>query len=164
MAHDAGLGCGDPREIEMAGDAEAARENWHFVGPFKKMTLPARMQHLIYWGPLRRPMEWSLKTVLAPCAYIASVLYHDSFWYPWNVERATRQVLAGPWGRLFHNWQHLTPDAHGFGDLGGEPASAPRAGARALAQSVGILGTCIKEAPEFASHRRRARQPSHNVA
>src|SRR3981081_3464203 len=32
MAHDLGLGCGDPREIEIAGDQEAAAENWHFVG------------------------------------------------------------------------------------------------------------------------------------
>ena len=57
LAHDAGLGCGDPREIEIAGDHEAARENWQFVGPFKKMTFASRMQHKIYWGPLRKP--WS---------------------------------------------------------------------------------------------------------
>ena len=82
LAHDAGLGCGDPRDIEIVGDVEAANENWHFVGPFKKMTFASRMQHLIYWGPLRKPIEWSLKTVLAPWAYIASVIYHDSFWYP----------------------------------------------------------------------------------
>ena len=37
------------------------------------MTFASRMQHLIYWGPLRKPIEWSLKTVLAPWAYIASV-------------------------------------------------------------------------------------------
>ena len=31
---------------------------------------------------LKKPIEWSLKTWLAPWAYIASVLYHDTFWYP----------------------------------------------------------------------------------
>ena len=46
------------------------------------MTFASRMQHKIYWGPLKKPIEWSLKTVLAPWAYIASVVYHDSFWYP----------------------------------------------------------------------------------
>jgi len=102
--------------------------------------------------------------VLAPWAYIASVLYHDTFWYPWNVERTTRQVLQGVWGRLFQNWERLTPNADGFADVGVEPASAPRAGVRALAQSVGILGTCIKEAPEFASRRRRARPAPHRAA
>ena len=33
LAHDAGLGCGDPREIEIVGDLEAAKANWHFIGP-----------------------------------------------------------------------------------------------------------------------------------
>ena len=82
LAHDAGLGCGDPRDIRIVGDETAAAENWHFVGPFKKMTFASRMQHRIYWGPLRKPLAWSLKTVLAPWAYLASVLYHDTFWYP----------------------------------------------------------------------------------
>ena len=67
-----------------------------------------------------------------------------------------KQVLASPWGRLFQNWERLTSDADGFPDVGDEPATAPRARhARRSAQSVGILGTCIKEAPEFASRRRR---------
>ncbi len=52
MAHDLGLGCGDPRDIEVVGDLEAAKENWHFTGPFKKMTFASKMQHHIYWGPL----------------------------------------------------------------------------------------------------------------
>ena len=45
MAHDLGLGCGDPRDIEIVGDLEAAKENWQFTGPFKKMTFASRMQH-----------------------------------------------------------------------------------------------------------------------
>ncbi|MGH7342064.1 MAG: DUF362 domain-containing protein, partial [Candidatus Rokuibacteriota bacterium] len=101
MAHDMGLGCGDPREIEIVGDREAAGENWHFEGPFKKMTFASRMQHHIYWGPMKKPVEWSLKTVLAPWAYIASVIYHDSFWYPVNAKRMMHDALASPWGRLF---------------------------------------------------------------
>jgi hypothetical protein len=161
LAHERGLGCGDPREIEIVGDADAARENWRFVGPFQKMTFAARMQHKIYWGPLRRPMEWSLKTVLAPWAYIASVIYHDSFWYPLLARRHMAQVLASPWGRLFENWERLTPDADGFPDVGAAPAVAPRAGFRAFRQSLGILGTCLVEAPEFASRRRHRTQMGH---
>ena len=75
------------REIEIVGDAEAGAERWGFVGPFKKMTFAARMQHKIYWGPLKKPIEWSLKTVLAPWAYLASVIYHDSFWYPFVAKK-----------------------------------------------------------------------------
>jgi hypothetical protein len=136
------------------GDTDAANENWHFVGPFERMTFASRMQHLIYWGPLRKPIEWSLKTVLAPWAYIASVLYHDSFWYPANADRRMKQVLDSPWGRLFENWERLTPNADGFANVGDAPASVTRGGMHALGQSMGILGTCIKEAPEFASRRR----------
>ena len=36
MAHDLGLGCGDPRDIEIVGDADAAKENWNFVGPVQE--------------------------------------------------------------------------------------------------------------------------------
>ncbi|MFP5379287.1 MAG: DUF362 domain-containing protein, partial [Vicinamibacteria bacterium] len=156
LAHEMGLGCGDPRDIEIVGDEDAARENWQFTGPFKKMTFASRMQHHIYWGPLRKPIEWSLKTVLAPWAYIASVIYHDSFWYPMNADRHMKQVLDSPWGRLFQNWERLAPTAEGFPEVGAAPAEAPRLGRRAFGQSLGILGTCIKEAPEFASRRRHA--------
>ena len=158
LAHDAGLGCGDPREIEIVGDTSAANESWNFVGPFRKMTFAARMQHQIYWGPLRMPIEWSLKTVLAPWAYLASVLYHDSFWYPLVAERQMKHVLGSPWGRLFENWEQLTPDANGFPQVGDELGAVKRTGWRAFGQSLGILGTCLKEAPEFAS-RRRHEQP-----
>jgi uncharacterized protein (DUF362 family) len=157
MAHELGLGCGDPRDIEIVGDADAARENWRFTGPFKKMTFASQMQHYIYWGPLRKPVEWSLKTVLAPWAYIASVIYHDSFWYPVNAERSIKKVLDSPWGRLFENWERLTPDENGFPDVGDASANVTRAGMHAFKQSLGILGTCIKEAPEFASRRRHTK-------
>ena len=154
MAHDLGLGCGDPCDIEIAGDAEAGAANWRFVGPFKQMTFASRMQHRIYWGRLRRPIEWSLKTVLAPWAYVASVVYHDSFWYPLKGRRAMRAALESAWGRLFRNWEHVTPDADGYPLSGTEPASAPRTGLRALLRSIGILGTCLREAPEFTARRR----------
>jgi uncharacterized protein (DUF362 family) len=29
LAHEKGLGCGDPREIELVGD-DVSNENWHF--------------------------------------------------------------------------------------------------------------------------------------
>jgi len=155
MAHEMGLGVGDPRDIEIVGDQEAAKENWHFVGPFKKMTFASRMQHKIYWGPMKKPIEWSLKTVLAPWAYIASVIYHDSFWYPFNARRMMRDVLASPWGKLFRNWETLTPNADGFPQVGDEGAEITLSGGKALIRSLGILGTCITEAPEFLTKRAR---------
>jgi hypothetical protein len=154
LAHDLGLGCGDPRNIEIVGDQEAAAENWHFVGPFKRMTFASRMQHKIYWGKLRKPVEWSLKTVLAPWAYVASVIYHDSFWYPLKAKALMREALASSWGRLFRGWETATADAEGYRVIGGEPAEMKRTGFKALVTSIGILGTCLKEAPEFAARQR----------
>src|SRR5262249_41774743 len=155
-----GLGCGDPRQIEIVGDQAAAAENWNFVGPFKKMTFASRMQHKIYWGSLKRPIEWSLKTWLAPWAYIASVLYHDSFWYPFLAKTMMDEVLASDWGRLFRNWEQASQTANelGYPDVGAGVAQIKRTGWRAFARSLGILATCVKEAPEFGSRRRRMAQ------
>ena len=118
LAHDLGLGCGDPSQIEIAGDLDAAEENWDFVGPYKKMTFASKMQHKIYWGGLKKPIEWSLKTILAPWAYMASVLYHDSFWYPFYAKNRMQDVLNSDWGCLFRNWEHLTPNAQGLSRCG----------------------------------------------
>ena len=156
LAHDRGLGVGDPWEIEIVGDAEAAAENWHFVGPFKKMTFASRMQHQIYWGPLKKPIEWSLKTVLAPWAYIASVIYHDSFWYPVIAKERMRQVLESDWGRLFRDWEHAVRDERGFPSYGDHPAMLKKTGLRAFTTSLGVLATCVRQAPEFMHrHKRR---------
>jgi uncharacterized protein (DUF362 family) len=157
LAHEKGLGCGDPREIEIVGDEDAAAERWSFKGPFSEMTFASRMQHKIYWGPLKKPMEWSLKTVLAPWAYLASVAYHDSFWYPLKARAQVAEVMASEWGRLFANWDRLRPDERGFESVGDAPAQLERAGLKAFLTSLRLLVTCLLEAPEVAA-RRRTRQ------
>ncbi len=159
LAHERGLGCGDPRDIEIVGDVEAGKQNWHFVGPFKKMTFASRMQHLIYWGPLKKPIEWSLKTILAPWAYLASVAYHDSFWYPTH-QKYIHEILKSTWGRLFHNWEKVKLDPNdltvpGWSDVGEQPAELKSESMRYFMQSLRILGLCVKEAPEFAARKRR---------
>ncbi|MFO7535724.1 MAG: DUF362 domain-containing protein [Kiritimatiellia bacterium] len=159
LAHERGLGCGDPREIEIVGDLDAAKENWNFVGPFQKMTFASRMQHKIYWGPLKKPIEWSLKTILAPWAYIASVMYHDLFWYPTHQGRI-REILKSDWGRLFNNWEKVAiPSSDltvpGWVNVGEEPAHLDRQTARLIGKAMRVLGTCVKEAPEFDAKRRR---------
>jgi uncharacterized protein (DUF362 family) len=121
LGHDAGLGCGDPREIEIVGDPEAAEENWHFDGPYKKMTFASNMQHKIYWGGLKKPLEWSLKTWLAPWAYAASIAYHDYYWYPFVGRDRVNEALFSEWGRLFFNWEKVTHDEQGWQDVGPDP-------------------------------------------
>jgi hypothetical protein len=79
------------------------------------------------------------------------VVYHDSFWYPLKAKALMREVLASPWGHLFRGWETATVDENGYPDFGNEDAEIQRTGLRALIKSIGILGTCLKEAPEFAA-------------
>ena len=155
LAHERGLGCGDPKEIEIVGDEAVAAENWHFVGPFKRMTFAARMQHRIYWGRLKTLLEWSLRTWLALWAYIASVIYHDSFWYPFRGQKRVREVLKSRWGRLFHNWESAEPDDAGYPNIGPQPAGMVHSTWNLLAMAMKILLTCIREAPERRGRKRR---------
>jgi len=153
LAHERGLGCGDIRDIAVVGDPDILNHRWGFVGPFKRMTFAARMQHKIYWGSLKKSVEWSLKTWLAPWSYIASVLYHDGFWYPAHLKRV-RQALDSPWGRLFAHYERLMPppedlEAAGFPDLPSLPAALNTHPARLMMRSLKVLREAVMEAPEF---------------
>src|SRR5215470_1148744 len=145
LAHELGLGVGDPRDIEIVGDLDAAKENWHFDGPFKKMTFASRNQHRIYWGPLKKPLEWSLKTWLAPWAYVASVTYHDLYWYPVIGKQRVEDALRSEWGRLFANWGDAKPDAAGRGypDVGSEQAELVRTGVKHFLEGVRLVGMAV---------------------
>jgi hypothetical protein len=160
LAHEHGLGVGDPREIDVVGDADLAAESWHFVGPFKKMTFASRMQHKIYWGPLRKWVEWSLKTWLAPWAYVASVVYHDLFWYPFIGRRRVRAALTSAWGRLFAQWERVSADENGYPVVGEQAPALVRRTILHLGLALRVLGTCLKEAPELALRRRRGAGPA----
>jgi hypothetical protein len=148
LAHDLGLGCADVRDIEIVGDRDAANENWHFDGPFKKLTFAARQQHRIYWGPLKKPIEWSLKTWLAPWAYLASVTYHDMFWYPVYGKPRVQQALQSEWGRLFANWGNVPTDAAGKGypNVGMASPDLVRIGLKHFAEGARLMGMRIESA------------------
>jgi uncharacterized protein (DUF362 family) len=159
LAHEHGLGCGDLNELEIVGDENAIKEKWLFVGPFKKMTFASKMQHNIYWGPLKKPLEWSLKTILAPWAYIASVIYHDLFWYPSHHNRVVA-ALKSDWGRLFQNWEkkQLQPQnvsEKGWADVGETAATLHKETRKMLKKALRVLATCIQEAPEFSVKNKR---------
>ena len=155
LAHERGLGCGDVNEIEIVGDEDVARTSWGFVGPFKKMTFASSMQHKIYWGRLKWLIEWSLKTWLAPWAYIASVIYHDLYWYQRFSKKKMAQSLSSDWGRLFQNWGKVKATDEGFAEVGSENAKFHRNVWSLFMQGIKILGTCIKEAPEIAIRRKQ---------
>jgi uncharacterized protein (DUF362 family) len=158
LAHEQGLGCGDVRDIEIVGDPELANENWNFEGPFKNMTFASKNQHRIYWGPLKAPIEWSLKTWLAPWAYVASVSYHDMFWYPRFAKEKIAPILESDWGKLFANWGHVHPDADGRGypDVGEANPELVRIGMKHFLEGARLVGMAVAESPEIQARKRRS--------
>jgi len=98
LAHERGLGCGDVREIEIAGD-DISGVNFHFAA--HDDTLASRGQKLIYWGPLKPLEKLLLRTSIAPWSYIASRLYHDVYWYNFVGRARVRKAMQTDWGKLF---------------------------------------------------------------
>jgi uncharacterized protein (DUF362 family) len=155
LAHEQGLGVGDPREIELVGDVEAGAENWHFEGPFRHMTFASKNQHRIYWGPLKKPIEWSLKTWLAPWAYVASVTYHDLFWYPFQGKPHIQRALESDWGRLFANWGKVPRTEAGFPDVGAAQPELVQMGLAHFAEGSRLVAMAVAESPEMKARARR---------
>ena len=61
MAHEDGLGTGDPNEIEVVGE-DISEVNWRLKA--SEETFASRGQKLIYWGPLKRLETLLLRTVI----------------------------------------------------------------------------------------------------
>jgi len=98
LAHEAGLGCGDPGEIEVLGE-DISKVNFGFsVGS----TFASRGQHMIYWGGLHPLENFLLRTFLVPWSYLASIIYHDWFWYPFIGRSRLRKAMNSDWGKLFN--------------------------------------------------------------
>ena len=132
LAHELGLGVGDPRDIEVIGDVDVMEENWHFV---HEDTFASRGQKMIYHGPLKPFEHLLLRSPLVPWSYFASNFYHNVYWYPFVGRKRAAAALETKWGRLFQ--------AYGA-DVGLEGAVLPglerRTAAIALLGLAGILG------------------------
>jgi hypothetical protein len=101
LAHDKGLGIGDPRQIEIVGDEDVARENWGFV---QEDTFASRGQKLIYHGWLHPLEPLMLRSPLVPWSYFASNFYHNVYWYPFVGRGRVESALQTDWGRLFREY------------------------------------------------------------
>jgi uncharacterized protein (DUF362 family) len=100
LAHEKGLGVGDPRDIEIVGEDIAAVD----LGCAKGSTFASRGQHQLYHGVLK-PIERMLtRTPLVVSTYLASWAYHDWYWYPVIGSRRVASYLATDWGRLFQGY------------------------------------------------------------
>ncbi|MGA3120928.1 MAG: DUF362 domain-containing protein [Polyangiaceae bacterium] len=116
LAHDDGLGVGDPRDIEIVGD-DISHDNWGFhVGD----NLASHAGDMLWFGPLKGAQKLLFHTPLVNVFIFASEAYHDYYRWPRKDRRTFEAWKAGTsWGRLF--------DAYSRGEAGG--MVKPRAGA-----------------------------------
>ncbi|MBP7736953.1 MAG: DUF362 domain-containing protein [Spirochaetes bacterium] len=99
LAHNAGLGVGDPRDIKIVGDADLINENWGFR---VQKIFHRRVADVTWFGPTR-----FLQGILTrpPILYLGnfySFFYHDVLHWPFREKKIyERWLKESPWGRLF---------------------------------------------------------------
>ena len=101
LAHEKGLGIGDPSQIEILGYDIENEPSWKFV---QEDTLASRGQNLIYHGPLKPFEKLLLQSPLVPWSYFASNFYHNVYWYPFVGRQRVKEALETPWGRHFQQY------------------------------------------------------------
>ena len=108
LAHEDGLGVGDPRDIDIVGDVDAAKENWQFrVG---KNLVRIGGGDLIWFGPLKRFQKLFFHTPLVNGFILASDVYHDFYRWPLLDRRVfERWCETTEWGQLFLRYARMGP-------------------------------------------------------
>jgi uncharacterized protein (DUF362 family) len=98
VAHDDGLGVGDPRDIEVVG-ADISQENWQFsVGDNAASTVG----DVMWFGPMKRFQKLFFHTPLVNVFILGSEAYHDYYRWPGKDRRVFEDWQeTTPWGRLF---------------------------------------------------------------
>jgi hypothetical protein len=103
LAHEAGLGVGDVRDIEVRGE-DISGVNFGFRGD--EDTFASKGQKAIYHGPLKPLEKLLLQSPIVPWSYAASKLFHDVYWYPAHGKKRVQHVLDDTeWGRLFRDYE-----------------------------------------------------------
>jgi uncharacterized protein (DUF362 family) len=101
LAHEKGLGVGNPRQIEVVGYDIGQEPAWGFV---QEDTFASRGQKAIYHGWLKPFEKLLLQTPLIPWSYFASNFYHNVYWYPFEGRKRVAAALETKWGHLFQEY------------------------------------------------------------
>jgi uncharacterized protein (DUF362 family) len=104
LAHEQGLGCGDPRQIEMVGD-NVSGESWGFKIGHNSHSFLA---WLAWYGPTRVFQKLVLRTpfVVVP-TFIGEVEQDYMFWPLKYKAIAQRWCETTQWGHMFQEYQRL---------------------------------------------------------
>ena len=155
LAHEQGLGCGDVRDIEIVGDVDAAKENWHFDGPFKEMTFASQepAPHLL------GPAEEAGRVVAQDVARALGVR---------RERRLPRHVLVPALREGEDGARARERLGQALRELGQGPertSAASRTSARrtrsssarreALPEGMRLIGMAVAESPEMKARKRR---------
>jgi len=104
LGHERGLGIGDLKQIEIAGDVDPDEVRWYArTGD----TFASWGQKMIYHGPLKPLENLLLRTPIVPWSYAASRAYYDGFWYPVIGYKRVQEALDTKWGRLFAEYGNV---------------------------------------------------------
>ena len=103
IAHEKGLGVGNPEDIEIVGEDRdwVMEQDWDFV---QEDTFASQGQKLIYHGALKPLEGLLLRSPLVPWSYFASNFYHNVYWYPFVGRPRVEKALETKWGRMFREY------------------------------------------------------------
>ncbi|GAB4421654.1 MAG: hypothetical protein Kow00106_18650 [Anaerolineae bacterium] len=101
LAHERGLGVGDPEQIEVVGMDKAELPRFGFI---QTDTFASKGQKMIYHGWLKGFEGVLLRSPLVPWSYMASNVYHNYYWYPFVGRKRVQEALETRWGRLFASY------------------------------------------------------------
>ncbi len=112
VAHEDGLGVGDPREIEIVGD-DISGESWDFHVGDNGASL---VGNLLWFSPLKKIQKLFFRTPLVHLFIFGSEAYHDYYRWPLRDRKVYKKWRRETgWGRLFQR----------YGNGGADPAGTP---------------------------------------
>jgi hypothetical protein len=101
LAHDAGLGCGNPADIEVVGEDVSS---WNFgftVGD----NAASKVGDMLWFGPFKGLQRLMFHTPIVNSFIVGSYLYHDYVWYPTSGRSRVKGWESTDWGRLFERYK-----------------------------------------------------------
>jgi len=101
LAHESGLGVGDPQQIDIIGE-DISGMNFQFsVGD----NFASRFGDLFWFSPLKKIQKMLFHTPIVYLFVFGSYLYHDRVWWPFVGKRIMETIRANTaWGRFFASY------------------------------------------------------------
>src|SRR5204863_3153132 len=105
VAHDDGLGVGDPRDIEVVG-SDISKESWGFsVGD----NAASKVGDVMWFGPLKHFQKVFFHTPLVNVFIAGSEIYHDYYRWPKKDRLVFEEWKQNTqWGQLFGAYEQGT--------------------------------------------------------